>query len=293
MDRVVCSIIIVNWKSYEFLVECLRSIKERTSCKYEMIIIDNYSSQEEQKKLHELPEVKLICNRNNLGFAAANNQGFQIAEGEFIFMLNPDTVVIGQAIDELVNFLRNNKDIDAAAPKLYYSEKLDYHPSVKRFPSPFSQFIHMLPLSKIVRDLWTSFTFDQDKIQPVECVWGAAIMFKRKVFDIIGYLDDENFFIYTEEVDFCKRMALHGLRLYYYPKAAVIHYGGKSQQKSSVQKNRLIWTSLVNYFFKYYPRWVVRLSMYSICAMLKLKVVLLKRDDLNDVIKVIEEKLRS
>ena len=293
MDKVLCSIIIVNWKSYKFLVDCLQSIKEGTSCKYEVIVIDNFSSLEEQKLLTAISGIKLICNKKNLGFAAANNQGFKEAKGDFIFMLNPDTLVLGKAVDELVSFLLENDDIDAAAPKLYYSEKLDYHPSVKKFPSPFSQFVHMMPFSKIMRDWWSSFTFDLDKIQAVECVWGAAIMFKKRVFDIVGYLDDANFFIYTEEVDFCKRMNMHGLKLYYYPKTEVIHFGGKSQQKSSIQKNRLIWSSLINYFFKYYPRWMVFLSMYSIRIMLTLKVVLLKRDDLHDVIKVIDEKLKN
>ena len=154
-----CSIIIVNWNSYEYLVNCLHSIRKGTSCKYEVIVIDNFSSLEEQQLLLDIPGIKLICNSKNLGFAVANNQGFEEAKGDFIFMLNPDTVVLDKAVDELVSFLIEHDDIDAAAPKLYYSEKMDYHPSVKKFPSPFSQFLQMIPFSKIVRDWWSFFTF--------------------------------------------------------------------------------------------------------------------------------------
>ena len=292
-NEVSCSIVIVNWKSIDYLIGCIESIKKNTEHTYEIIVIDNFSGIDEQERLKKLNSVRLILNNKNIGFAAANNQGFKIANGKYVLMLNPDTIILNGAIDKMIDFLECHETIYAVGPKLYYSEKLDYHHSVKRFPSPFSQFLHMMPFSKIIRNLWTGLIFNPDKTQPVPCVWGAAIMFKKKVFDTIGYLDEERFFVYTEEVDFCKRMALQGLKLYYYPQAKVIHFGGKSQQKSSVHKNRLIWTSLINYFLKYYPLWMVRLSMYSICVILKLKVVLLKRDDLYEVINVIEEKLRA
>lgn len=292
MTDISCSIVIVNWKSISLLLNCIDSIKKHTQATYEIIVIDNSSGNEEQKELKKMEGIRLILNTENRGFAAANNQGFDIANGDYILMLNPDTIVLNNSIDEMIDFLKKRPTIHAVGPKLYYSEKLDYHPSVKQFPTPFKQLLWMLPLSGVLRNLKTKITFNPDKIQRVNCVWGAAIMFKKEVFEKIGYLD-ERFFIYSEEVDFCKRMSIAGLNIYYFPKAEIIHYGGKSQEKASVSKNRMLWTSLSKYFEKYFSETNIKLNMYLLMLVLKAKVNLLKKNDLLPVIDILKQQLSA
>ena len=284
----ICSIVIVNWKSFDYLKSCIKSIATNTKINYELIVIDNYSGNEEQKNLKNISDIKLILNKTNVGFAAANNQGFKIAKGEYIFMLNPDTFILNNAIDNLINFLSENNNIHAAAPKLYYSEARDYHPSVKCFPSPLTELIGMLPLARFFNVFFNkSLLFNRNKIQRVDCVWGCAIMFKRQVFEKIGFLD-ERFFIYSEEVDFCKRMALKNMQLYYFPKAELIHYGGKSQKKSSKTKNELIWISFTKYFEKYYSPKYILINYAFLMFILKLKIYCFKKKELIPAVKIIE-----
>lgn len=289
MVQISCSIIIVNWKSVEYLTECIKSIQSQTECSYEIIVIDNDSGEEERAKLQKIKNICLILNNENVGFAAANNQGFRIAKGEFIFMLNPDTVIIKNAIDTLIKFLKEHENISAAGPKLFYSEKLDYHPSIKIFHTPFSQFYSMLPQSKQIREFF--YTYNPDITQRVDCVWGAAIMFKREVFEKIGLLD-EQFFIYTEEVDFCKRMSMHDMPLYYYPEAQVIHFGGKSQEKASEKKNKQIWTSQTKYLKKYYSRNNILFHYCLLAVLLKLKIIFFQKKDLLPAYQIIKDYIK-
>ena len=291
MKQIDCSIVIVNWKSIDFLMKCIESIKKNTLSSYEIIVIDNNSSEDEQKLIKNFSDIKFILNGENLGFAAANNQGFRIAQGKYIFMLNPDTIILNCAIDKMMNFLEQNDSIYAVGPKLYYSEKLDYHPSVKTHPSPFRQLLWMLPLSGFVQGILTKYFFNNEKTQKVFCVWGAAILFKKEVVERIGYLD-ERFFVYTEEVDFCKRMNLEGLDLYYFPKAEIIHFGGKSQQNATTKKNTLLWASNIKYFEKYFSRKNILINFLLLIIILKIKITLFKKNELSPIIKVLNEYIK-
>jgi hypothetical protein len=284
-----CSIVIVNWKSIDCLINCINSIQEQTHCTYEIIVIDNDSGEKEQSELKQIKNIFLILNQKNVGFAKANNQGFKIARGKFIFMLNPDTIVLDNAINKLIDFLKENKKIFAAGPKLFYSEKLDHHPSIKTFQTPFSQFLNMLPRARIIKAFFHS--YNPETTQRVDCVWGCAIMFRKHVFDKIGMLD-EQFFIYTEELDFCKRMSLNDMPLYYYPEARVIHYGGKSQSRSSQKKNMLVWTSKTKYFKKYFSRNNILFSYFLLALLLQLKIVVFRREELTPAYEIIKDYIK-
>lgn len=291
MYQPTCSIVIVNWKSIRYLIKCIESIKCHTGCRLEIIVIDNFSGRDEQEQLRKIADIVLILNTENRGFAAANNQGFRIAKGEYIFMLNPDTIILDNAIDKLVAFLACNKQISAAGPMLFYSEKLDYHPSVKSFPKPLTQFFSMLPIFPRLWAKYQRMKFDRFKAQGVDCLWGAAILFRRNVFEKIGYFD-ERFFVYSEEVDFCKRMNLECLDLYYFPKAEIIHFGGKSQQNATIQKNTLVWTSKIKYFEKYFSRKNILINFLLLTIILKIKIALFKKNELSPIIKVLNEYIK-
>lgn len=288
--EISCSIIMVNWKSIDYLTQCIKSIETQTMCSYEIIVIDNDSGEEEQAKLQKIKNICLILNKKNVGFAAANNQGFKIARGEYIFMLNPDTCLLNNAIDVLISYLDKNYCIYAAAPKLFYSKARDYHPSIKRFHTPLNLFLNMLPLAGYIKSIFSKITLEADKTIPVQCVWGAAILFKREVFQKIGFLD-ERFFLYTEEVDFCRRMYDKGLKLYYHPKAEVIHYGGKSQNKSSHKKSILIWESMTKYFEKYYSKRHITICYSIITVLLKIKFLITGKIEQNIIYEYLKDYL--
>lgn len=289
--KVLCSIVIVNWNSTDLLRNCINSIKKNTSVSYEIIVIDNNSKNYEQNELKTLDDIILIQNSSNVGFAAANNQGFKIVKGEYIFMLNPDTVLVNNAIDRLIDFLLQNNDIHAAAPKLYFSEKLDYHPSIKKFHTPLDQFMQMIPLSGLIKSVYSKIAFDPDKTKCVSCVWGAAIIFRKEVFENIGFLD-ERFFLYSEEVDFCRRMFDNGLKLYYHPAAEIIHYGGKSQSKSLIAKNVLLWESITKYLEKYFPKKEIVFYYRLLLILLKFKIIFLKRTNISPIYSYIKNYIK-
>jgi GT2 family glycosyltransferase len=282
-----CSVIIVNWKSINFLIPCIESIKNNTQSNYEVIVIDNNSGPAEQAQIKEIENVKTIFNSDNRGFAAACNQGFKIAKGNYIFMLNPDTILVGAAIDKLINFLEKNVTVFAAAPKLIYGEDHSYHPSIKYFTSPLGHFFLMLPLVGRLWKNWQNFLVYPNKSRIIDCVWGAAIMFRKEVFINIGFLD-ERFFLYAEEVDLCRRMKIKNMKLAYYPEAVVAHYGGKSQAKSTMSKQDLLWTSRLKYFEKYYPSWQINVATRLLLMLIKIKITLLNQTELKPMIPVLQ-----
>jgi GT2 family glycosyltransferase len=288
----VCSIVIVNWKSIEFLIPCIESIKKNTQSKHEIIIIDNNSGSAEQTEISKIKNIITIFNPDNKGFATACNQGFQIAQGNYIFMLNPDTLLIGSTIDILIDYLENNTTIFAAAPKLVYGEDCSHHPSVKHFTSPFGHFFLMLPVVGKLWKKWRNISTNPNKPKIIDCVWGAAIMFRKEVFMKIGFFD-ERFFLYSEEVDLCRRMKMKGMRLAYHPQAVVAHYGGKSQEKSTTSKQNLFWTSKLQYFEKYYPSWQTTLAMQLLLILVKTKVILVKQNELKPIIPILQKFLEK
>lgn len=287
------TIVIVNYKSVSFLERCIKSIKAETLHDHQIIVIDNNSGTQEVKKLKTLPLDRLILNYQNKGFAAANNQGFKMAKGKYVLMLNPDTYVINGAIDQMIACLESNSQFHAVAPKLYHSELLDHHPSVHQFPNPTRDIIPYLPLSSTLFSLIPKFPYskrDINKTQKIDYACGAAILFKKTVFDRVGFLD-ESFFVYSEEVDLCKRMALTDLNLCYFPKAEIIHYGGKSQLNSSIPKHTLYWKSKMIYYEKYFPNFYIRANSLLFCFIIFFKIFVLKQRKLRPVFNVLKEKL--
>jgi len=291
-NEVDCSIVIVNWNSTDYLVECIKSILQMTKCSYEIIVIDNNSSPEERAKLLEMDNIRLLLNENNMGFAAANNQGIRQAKGKCVLLLNPDTKLVNNAIDRMLAFLNSHEAIYAIGPKLYRSCKFDYHPSVKSFDSPMYNLFFLIPGSLYLKNFYQFFLSKAKRPKKVNCLIGAAILLRRSVFDKVGLLD-EQFFLYSEEVDLFFRMKQAGLKTVYYPEAKVIHYGGKSQQKSTGVKMNYLWTSKIRYFEKYHGKLNVTINLYLIYLLLKTKLILFKKNELAQLCGLIEMKLNK
>ncbi len=225
------SIIIVNYNVKHFILKCLKTIYEnnKSLLKLEIIIVDNNSTDGSVEAIkEEYPEVIIIENKHNAGFPAANNQGFEIAKGKYIFMLNPDTEILDDALSKLFNQMEHNPELDIIAPMLL-DTGLSRQISAWRFPTLWSLFCEMHYLKKFLE--YKSYSDkDLNKSFEAESFSGAAMFFKKEVFAKIGMLDESMFWI--EDIEFCYRAKKANMKLLYYPEAKVIHHVGQSAKKN-------------------------------------------------------------
>src|ERR1019366_8435506 len=222
------SIIIVNYNVKQLLLQCLKSIysKANDTILIETIVIDNDSKDDSVAAvLKEFPQVILIENKFNAGFSAANNQGINIAKGEFIFLLNPDTEIVGDALSQLLNFMRSNTSCAVVAPQLLNSDK-SIQPSVWKNHSVADLLIETFYLHK----LFDLINYPDSKLNTTfeaKTASGAALFFRKKLVSKIGMLDENLFWM--EDIDFCFRAQQHG-SIIYLNTTQIIHHSGQSRK---------------------------------------------------------------
>ena len=269
----ILSIIIVNWNVKHYLERCLLSIIKNTSnLDYEIIVIDNDSTRDDSKKFladfKAEANMKIILNNQNLGFAKANNQGIKQAQGEYILLLNPDTEIIKEgSLAKAVELMKKNKDWGVLGCRLLGADKKTQL-SVRSFPKVIAQIMislklhHLFLQSKILKNYFRP-NFNYQETSSVDQVMGAFLLTKREVLSKIGLLD-EKFYIWFEEVDFCKRTKKAGWKVVYSPEPTIIHYGSQSfVQVLSLAKQKIYNRSAIYYFKKHHPRKVGFLSFFS------------------------------
>jgi len=271
------SIITVSWNVKEHLRRCLKSIAQYAPhVPFEIIVIDNNSHDGSADMVaSEFPYVKLIRNNGNLGFAKGCNQGARVAQGEFLFFLNPDTEVTAGALDTLVTFFEKNPSTGLVAPRIVEENgKLLY--SIRRSPTPLIFLATLLKFQKLFPNLpffqkYYAHDFDYTKEGSIEQPQGAAMVMRKKVFDILhGF--DERFFLWLDEVDLCKRIADAGFNLKYTPHVTIMHAGGKSfRQKRILERQLLFFQSSAQYTKKHFgwkKAWYALLPMQLYIALL-------------------------
>lgn len=235
------SIVIVNWNTGKLLGHCLDSLRilpERSGIRH-IIIVDNASADssiEQARKIADMAGCIILEQSENLGFAKANNIGIAYVQqhgghDDHILLLNPDTIVHMHAIENMVNALEHNIPVGIVGPKLL-EKNGDIQPSVRAFPTLrifFLLFVKLHRLFSATRAwqhyMMTGFTYDQE--QQVDQVMGAAFLIRNTLLKKIGTLD-ESFWIWFEEVDYCKRAQMAGFAVLYTPEASVTHYKGVS-----------------------------------------------------------------
>lgn len=233
------SIVIVNWNSKEFIENCLLSIPEGD---YEVIVVDNGSDDGSADFIEKrFPHTKLIRNSTNRGFAVACNQGASIARGEYIFFLNPDTILQKDSLKKLVEFARSQARLGAVGPRLMGQDG-EIQNSVRRFPTMRGVFIGRK--ERLVQKLSSERPFSVDQIS------GAAFLIKRDLWRDVGGMD-ERFFMFYEEVDLCRRLKDLGYNIYYLPAARITHLGGGSRHKDREVVANYYLKSMFLYFKKY------------------------------------------
>jgi hypothetical protein len=257
------SIIIVNWNTEDLLRQCLNSIFacpiERT---IEVWVIDNGSVDDSNQMVKEyFPQVKLIENEKNLGFARANNQALRLSSGEFVLLLNPDTIVKPNSIEKLVKFLESTPKAGGAGSRLLNPDGT-LQESAYPQPTLFREFWRMSHLDNWVHsarypiDRWSL-----DQPIKVDVLMGACLLIRREALDVVGFFDEE-YFIYSEEVDLCTRLNHAGWDLYWVPNAEVIHYGGQSTQQVAEEMFLRLYEGKILYFRKHYSKFGV--MMYKL-----------------------------
>ena len=251
------SVIIVTWNSQNYIRPCLDSLFSQAQ-DLEIITVDNGSQDSTLDILREYgARVTVITNQSNLGFARAVNQGLKQAAGEFILLLNPDTVLTPGALECMTGFMAGNPHIWALGPQLLNLDGSVQHSS-RQFPDGWTMFYEFTGLSRLfpknkIFGRWRMGYFDHLTPLEVQQPMGACLMVKREALEKVGPLDEDNFPMFFNEVDWCLRISREGGRLYFLPQAKVYHHHGVSTRR--VKKEMIISShqSMNRYFCKHYP----------------------------------------
>ncbi len=272
------SIIIVTWNSEEFIKNCLQSIfNTKGSIELEVIVIDNGSQDETVKIVQEFePLVKPVLNQTNLGYARGNNQGIEIARGEYILLLNPDVELKEKCLQLMLDFMEKHTDIDGLGPQLLNLNGT-IQPSCREFPDfsillwEISGLSYLFPESRIF-GRWRMGYFDFQSPREVDQPMGSCLLLSRKILERIGILD-ERFPIYFNDVDLCYRMKKNGGKLYFFPEAKAFHYKGGSTQKVKPEMILSAHLSFFRFLFKYKKGILNKILVYFSGAVLLLTVL--------------------
>ncbi|MDY6877300.1 MAG: glycosyltransferase family 2 protein [Chloroflexota bacterium] len=263
------SVVIVNWNVCDLLRRCLHSIFDTQCLTLEVFVVDNASTDGSVEMVRsEFPGVHLIANTDNRGFPAANNQGIAAARGRYVLLLNPDTEVVGGALATLVAFADAHPDVGMVGPQLLYPDG-SVQSSRRRFPTLATAFFESTWLEPYApRRLLERYEFldrSADVVQDVGWLYGAAFMARREAIERVGPMD-EGFFMYSEELDWCRMFREAGWRVVYLPAAQIVHHEGKSSEQVTAARHIHFQTSKVRYFRKYHGRIVAEvLRLFLLC----------------------------
>jgi len=256
------SVIIVNWNVRLLLERCLQSVTasaQHGELTCEVVVVDNASTDGSPEMVQRLfPAVQLISSGANLGFTRANNLGATRASGRYLLFLNPDTEVVSDALAAMVAYMDQHPDVGLLGPKLLFPDGR-VQPSRRRFPTLATAFLEStvvqqwLPQNRAL-DRYYVHDRSDDIEQDVDWVVGACMLIRRQAWEQVGPLD-ERFFMYSEELDWCRRLKSAGWRVVYLPSASVVHHEGQSSAQVVPARHIYFQSSKVLYFRKHHGAW--------------------------------------
>ena len=274
------SIVIVNYNVKYFLEQCLHSVQKAClGIDSEVFVVDNNSVDGSVKMIREkFPEIRLIENKENKGFSSANNQAIRKARGEYVLLLNPDTIVEDDTLHKIVRFMDDHPDAGGLGVKML-DGKGKFLPESKRgLPSPSVAFYKifglsaLFPRSRIFGKYHLGF-LDREKIHEVDILSGACMLLRKKVLDQIGLLD-ESFFMYGEDIDLSYRITKAGYKNYYFPETRIIHYKGESTKKSSLNYVFMFYNAMIIFAKKHFSQKNIRSYSFLINIAIYLRAFL-------------------
>ena len=256
---------IVNYKSRTKLINCLMSLGvPEANLKREIFVVDNNSGDDLSSLKTEFPEVEIILSSVNLGMGGGNNLGIKRASGEFVFILNPDTVIRPGAVQTLVSYLRTNSEVAMVGPKLLYPDG-SLQDSCLRWPSFFMPILRRTFLGRyfpVQLDSFMMKDFDHEGVRPVDWLMGSCLLFRRKIScrneSVFYPTFDERYFMYFEDTDLARQIWSCGHEVVYVPEAVVVH----DHQRASAQHpwylaillDKLAWRH-IDSWLKYFIKW--------------------------------------
>lgn len=252
------SIVIVNYNVKHFLEQCLKSVYQAIqNIEAEVFVVDNNSIDGSQDMVRSsFTDVKLIANSKNTGFSTANNQAIKESKGEYVLLLNPDTVVPENCFQALLEFADKTPDLGGCGIPMYDGQG-NYLPESKRgLPTPEVAFYKMIGLNKLFPKSKKFGKYHLGYLAPdqnheVEILAGAFMLIRKKVLDKIGLLD-ETFFMYGEDIDLSYRITKAGWKNYYFAGSRIIHYKGESTKKLSTNYVKVFYKAMVIFAEKHY-----------------------------------------
>jgi GT2 family glycosyltransferase len=273
------SICIVSYQARDLLHDCLRSIYETVdSLSFEIIVVDNHSEDGTLEMLtNEFPDVRLLVNDQNTGYTRPNNQAMRISQGRYILLINPDTLVEPNTIPELADFLDAHLEVGIVGPKVLNRDGTLQKQCRRSEARPWDSFCYFSGLSRLFphdkRFAGYLMTYlDEDLVHETQAVSGSCMMIRRQVINQIGY-QDEDFFAYQEDTDYCRRARLAGWKVFFNPKAQIIHYGGEGGSRIHLFRSIIEWhRSYYLYYRKHFAKDYMILfnAVYYLGMLLKL-----------------------
>jgi N-acetylglucosaminyl-diphospho-decaprenol L-rhamnosyltransferase len=290
------SIIIVSWNVRELLRQCLRSVNSDQSSvssiqsgrplktdhwilDTEIIVVDNASADGTVEMLRAefpAPRVRVMANSENVGFTRGNNQALAVAQGRYLFLLNPDTELRPGALQTLIDYMDAHPRVGIIGPRLFYGDGTPQS-SRRRFPTLATAFLESTKLQQWFprnRALTRYYMLDtpDDATQEVDWINGAAMFVRREMYEQIGGFD-EAFFMYSEELDWCYRAKQAGWQIVYLPTAQVTHYEGKSSEQVVAARDIYFHSSKIRFFRKYRGAFVAEILRAFLLAMFAYQIV--------------------
>lgn len=231
------SIVIVNYNSKDFVLRCIKSIKinfakELENNEFEIIVVDNASSDNSKSVLEKEKEITFIYNSKNLGFSKANNVGIKKSSGRYVLFLNPDTIVYKDTLKKMIDFMDEHKKVGAATCKVVMKNEEIDDATHRGFPTPWNSlmffigFSRLFPKSRIFNGYHMGW-LDMDKTHEIDALAGAFMMVRRTAGEKVGWWD-EDYFFYGEDLDFCYMLKQNGWKIYYVADVSIFHHKGVS-----------------------------------------------------------------
>lgn len=260
---------IVNTNNCALVRECLRSLYAQTcEITLQVLVVDNASTDGSAAMVKQVfPQVGLIQNTERRGFGWSHNRALEQGTGRYLMILNEDTTLTPQCFDTLVHFMDAHSDAGACGPRLLNPDG-SLQRTANRFPTLAFGIMEALSLNRLfpnnpVHRHNVYAEWDRSTVRAVDAVSGACLLVRRQAIEQVGLLDP-NFFIYSEEIDWCLRFARAGWTTYYVPDAQLIHYGGQSTAKRQSARqvatfHQIYWNSFFYYYRKHYGRGAERL----------------------------------
>ncbi len=290
------TVVIVNYNVKYFLDQCLHSVmKAGEHIPAEVIVVDNNSSDNSVEMVREkYPEVTLIANKENLGFSKANNQAIRVARGDYVLLLNPDTLVEEDTFVKCVKFMDDHPDAGGLGVKMVDGKGRFLPESKRGLPTPMVAFYKifglaaLFPRSKRFGKYHLGY-LDPDKIHKVDILAGAFMMMRKTVLDKTGLLD-EAFFMYGEDIDLSWRIRQAGYNNYYFPETRIIHYKGESTKKSSINYVLVFYNAMIIFAKKHFSKSNANIFTFliKIAIYLRATIALLRRIVEKSILPVID-----